>query len=66
LSGCNTDPESRSISAKVGLQEKPVMRSVIPAAHDRTPKTHALEGLFVTCANAACQRSTPFTFAAQF
>jgi hypothetical protein len=27
-------------------------------------KTHGLDGLFVTCANAACQRSTPFTFAA--
>jgi hypothetical protein len=27
-------------------------------------KTHGLEGLFVTCANAACQQSTPFTFAA--
>jgi hypothetical protein len=27
-------------------------------------KGHGLDGLFVTCANAACQRSTPFTFAA--
>jgi hypothetical protein len=27
-------------------------------------KTHGLEGLFVTCANAACLRSTSFTFAA--
>ncbi len=27
-------------------------------------KSHGLEGLFVTCANAACQRSTPFTFVA--
>jgi hypothetical protein len=27
-------------------------------------KTHGLDGLFVTCANAACQRSAPFTFAA--
>jgi len=27
-------------------------------------KGHGLEGLFVTCANAACQHSTPFTFAA--
>ncbi len=27
-------------------------------------KTHGLEGLFVTCANAACLHSTAFTFAA--
>jgi hypothetical protein len=27
-------------------------------------KGHGLEGLFVTCTNAACLRSTPFTFAA--
>jgi hypothetical protein len=27
-------------------------------------KGHGLEGLFVTCANAACQHSVPFTFAA--
>jgi hypothetical protein len=27
-------------------------------------KGHGLEGLFVSCANAACQRSVPFTFAA--
>jgi hypothetical protein len=27
-------------------------------------KTHGLEGLFVTCANAACLHSAPFTFAA--
>jgi hypothetical protein len=27
-------------------------------------KVHGLDGLFVTCANAARQRSTPFTFAA--
>jgi hypothetical protein len=27
-------------------------------------KGHGLEGLFVTCANAACQHSAPFTFAA--
>lgn len=27
-------------------------------------KGRGLEGLFVTCANAACQHSVPFTFAA--
>jgi hypothetical protein len=27
-------------------------------------KTYGLEGLFVTCANAACQNSTPLTLAA--
>jgi hypothetical protein len=27
-------------------------------------KGHGLSGLFVTCANAACQHSVPFTFAA--
>jgi len=27
-------------------------------------KSHGLEGLFVTCANAACLHSTPFSFAA--
>jgi len=27
-------------------------------------KSHGLEGLFVTCANAACLNSKPFTFAA--
>ncbi|QXX74477.1 hypothetical protein MHY1_01290 [Methylovirgula sp. HY1] len=27
-------------------------------------KGHGLKGLFVTCANAACQHSTAFTFAA--
>jgi hypothetical protein len=27
-------------------------------------RSHGLEGLFVTCANAACQHSVPFTFAA--
>jgi hypothetical protein len=27
-------------------------------------KTHGLLGLWVTCANAACQNSTAFTFAA--
>jgi hypothetical protein len=27
-------------------------------------KTHGLKGLFVTCSNAACLHSAPFTFAA--
>jgi hypothetical protein len=27
-------------------------------------KSDGLDGLFVTCANAACRHSTPFTFAA--
>jgi len=27
-------------------------------------KTHGLEGLFVTCTNATCLHSAPFTFAA--